>query len=271
MMTSIFTASLLVGAIAGLLAGLFGIGGGIVIVPVFAWLFEQVGFPADKIMLFAIATSLATIIPTSIASSLAHHRRQNLLMPWVRKLLPGVVAGSFIMTLIAARLSATLLRNLFILYLLYVATTLFLQKKPVLWLKKSWPGMDFIAALIIGGLSTLLGIGGGTLNVPYLLGRNLKMKNAVAVSSACGLPIAVTGSLGYILVGWNQPDLPDFSSGYIYWPAFLGVVLTSVFTASVGAKIASHLPAQHLKRYFSILLYLIAAKMLWESLIYSRF
>ncbi len=262
-MTSIFLASLLVGAVAGLLAGLFGIGGGIIIVPVFAWLFENAGFPPEKTMLFAIATSLATIIPTAIASSLAHHRRQNLIISWVKKLLPGIVAGSFIMTFIAAHLSATLLRDLFILYLLYVATTLFLQKKPVFSVGKPWPATDFIAALLIGALSTLLGIGGGTLNVPYLLGRNLEMKNAVAVSSACGLPIAVAGSLGYILVGWNQPDPPDYSSGYIYWPAFFGVALTSIFTASVGAKIASHLPAQHLKRYFAVLLYLIAAKMLW--------
>jgi uncharacterized membrane protein YfcA len=262
-MTSIFLASLLLGALAGLLAGLFGIGGGIIIVPVFAWLFEIAGFPAEKTMLLAIATSLATIIPTSIASSLAHHRRQNLIISWVKKLLPGIVAGSFMMTVVAPHLSAALLRNLFILYLLYVATTLFLQKKPVFWVENPWPGMDFMAAMIIGGLSTLLGIGGGTLNVPYLLGRNLEMKNAVAVSSACGLPIAITGSLGYILAGWNQPDLPSYSSGYIYWPAFLGVTLTSIFTASVGAKIASHLPAQHLKRYFALLLYLIAAKMLW--------
>ena len=262
-MTSIFLASLLLGAITGLLAGLFGIGGGILIVPVFAWLFENHGFPQEKVMLLAIATSLATIIPTSIASSLAHHRRQNLLISWVKKLLPGIVAGSFIMTLVAAHLSATLLRNLFILYLLYVATTLYLQKKPVIPVEKPLPGVDIIAGLIIGGLSTLLGIGGGTLTVPYLLGRNLEMKNAVAVSSACGLPIAITSSFGYILVGWNQPDLPAYSSGYIYWPAFFGVILTSVFTASVGAKIASHLPAQHLKRYFAVLLYLIAAKMLW--------
>ncbi len=262
-MTIIFLSSLLLGAITGLLAGLFGIGGGIIIVPILAWLFEDYGFPQEKVMLLAIATSLATIIPTSIASSLAHHRRQNLILKVVKKLLPGIVAGSFVMTIIAAQLSTILLRNIFILYLLYVATTLFLQKKPVVSVENPLPGIDIIAGLIIGALSTLLGIGGGTLTVPYLLGRNLEMKNAVAASSACGLPIALTGSLGYILVGWGQPDLPSYTSGYIYWPAFSGIALSSVFTASVGAKIASHLPAQHLKRYFAVLLYLIAAKMLW--------
>ncbi|WP_198243706.1 sulfite exporter TauE/SafE family protein [methane-oxidizing endosymbiont of Gigantopelta aegis] len=262
-MTDIFLASLILGAATGLLAGLFGIGGGIIIVPVLMWLFERLNLADKHIMIMAIATSLATIIPTAIASSYAHHQRQNLLWPVVRKLVPGIIIGSLLMSFVAAHLPAHLLRYFFIAYLIYVATNMLLQKKTVISVQSRWKGMDYVAGAIIGGLSTLLGIGGGTLTVPYLLGKNLVMKNAVAVSSACGLPIAMAGTIGYILTGWKLTSLPEYSLGFIYLPAFLGITASSIFTASIGARLANSLPAKHLKHYFALLLYIIAAKMLW--------
>jgi len=261
-MTEIFILSLMVGAVAGLLAGLFGIGGGVIIVPALVWIFSSHLFNPELIMISAVATSLATIIPTSIASIITHHKMGALIWPTVFRLVPGIITGSLLAAILAENISASTLRLLFILYLLYVAITLALQKRPALSIHQPRPTLDYLAGFVIGGISALIGIGGGTLTVPYLLGRHLKMKNAVAISSACGLPIALTGTISYAFLGWNKTGLPEFSLGYVYLPAFLGIITISIITAPIGARLANKLPAQQLKRYFSILLFLIAAKMM---------
>ncbi len=261
-MTEIFLMSLLLGAVAGVLAGLFGLGGGIVIVPVLAWMFDWQHFDPELGMIMAVATSLATIVPTAIASVKAHHQLGAVIWYKFLRLFPGIVFGAVFGAIVADKISAGSLRWLFIIYLLYVGSSMALQLKPVFALKKQEGWQDYIASTLIGGISSLLGIGGGTLTVPYLIGQKLAMKNAVAVSSACGLPIALTGTFSYALLGWNTAGLPDGSVGYVYAPAFLGVVSLSVLTAPYGAKLAHQLPAQKLKRYFSIMLFILAAKMI---------
>ncbi len=261
-MIEIFLMSLLLGAVAGVLAGLFGLGGGLVIVPVLVWMFDWQHFNPDLRMIMAVATSLATIVPTAMASVKAHHQLGAVIWCKFLRLFPGIVVGAVFGAMFADKISADSLRWLFIAYLCYVGSSMALQLKPVLVLKKQEAWQDYIASTLIGGISSLLGIGGGTLTVPYLVGQKLQMKNAVAVSSACGLPIALAGAFSYALLGWNVAGLPDGSVGYVYVPAFLGVVSLSVLTAPYGAKLAHHLPAQELKRYFSIMLFILAVKMM---------
>ena len=261
-MIEIFLFSLLLGAVAGVLAGLFGLGGGLVIVPILAWMFSWQQFNPELVMIMAVATSLAAIVPTAIASVRTHHCLGAVIWQRVFRLIPGIVLGAGFGALVADMISAASLRWLFILYLIYVGGSMALQLKPVFALKRQEAWLDYFAGTMIGGLSSLLGIGGGTMTVPYLLGQKLEMKNAVAVSSACGLPIALTGSLSYAFLGWNNAGLPEESVGYIYLPAFVGIVLLSVLTAPYGAKLAHRLHAQKLKRYFSIMLFIIAVKMM---------
>ena len=258
-----FLASLLLGAISGLLAGLFGIGGGLVIVPILLSLFSSLAIiPEHLIMITAIATSLATIVFTSISSILAHHRQQTILWYKVWHLTPNIVIGAALGAMLADEMNAGILRFIFIGYLLYISVQMAFQFKPSFGKIIENKALDVSASFVIGLMSSLLGIGGGTLTVPFLISCKLPMKNAVAISSACGLPIAIAASSSYIFLGLQQQDLPNGSFGYIYLPAFFGIVCCSILTAPMGAKLANKLPAAQLKRYFSILLFLMAGKML---------
>lgn len=253
--------SMLLGAMSGLIAGLLGLGGGLVLVPMLVWLFSAQQFDPDQIMIMAVATSLATIVPTAMTAIVSHHRKGAVIWRRVFRLTPGILIGAAIGALCADLVSAKVLRSLFVIYLIYVGTNMMLQTKPVLSLHRQGSWLDFVAGGVIGMVSSLLGIGGGTMNVPYLLGQRLEMKKAVAVSSACGLPIALAASGSYILLGWNQEALPEGSLGYIYLPAFIGIVLCSVLTVPLGVHLAHKLPAQRLKRYFAVVLFIMAAKM----------
>lgn len=260
---TIFLASLVLGTAAGVLAGLFGIGGGLVIVPVLALLFASHGFPGELVMIMAVATSLATIVFTSIASVMAHHRLNAVLWDKVRTMAPGIMAGTAVGTVVADHIAGDALRIFFIVYLIVVGVQMALQLTPKPGQEPPSKTLDSSVAVVIGLLSSLLGIGGGTLIVPFLVYFQTPMRNAVAISSACGLPIAVVGTIGYALLGQHAQHLPEWSLGYIYLPSFLGIVLTSIYTAPVGAKLAHRLPAAKLKRYFSLLLFVMAAKLIW--------
>jgi uncharacterized protein len=259
----IIFASLLLGMFSGILAGLFGIGGGLVIVPVLVFLFTAHGLPTDLIMVMAIATSLATIIPTATSSVLAHHRLGSVLWDKVFRLVPGVILGAILGAAVAGHINAGFLRAIFIIFLLYVGIQMAIGVQPKIGSADYSRQIDFRVAGAIGLLSSLLGIGGGTLTVPYLVHCQYPMRNAVAIASACGLPIAVAGTLSYMVLGMNAPNLPEWSFGYVYLPSFLGVGLGSIFTAPFGAKLAHKLPAQQLKRYFSLLIFVLAVKLMW--------
>jgi uncharacterized membrane protein YfcA len=255
---------LLFGAFAGLLAGLFGIGGGLVLVPFLIWLFTQQGITENIVMIMAVATSLATIIITSISSVLAHHRLGALIWVAVFKLAPGIFTGAVLGAIIADYLPATKFKTIFAFFLLFVSLQMAFQFRPEAGggLKLNY-GFAVIAGSVIGVLSVILGIGGGTLTVPLLVKCRFPMRNAVAISSACGLPIAIAGTLSYAWLGWNQVGLPYGCVGYIYLPAFFAIVATSTIMAPFGAKLANKLPTQQLKRYFSILLFVVAIKLLY--------
>jgi uncharacterized membrane protein YfcA len=264
-MLEIVGISLLLGTVSGFLAGLLGIGGGLIIVPVLVTLFSMQSIIAtEQQMIFAIATSLATIVFTALSSVIAHHRQGHVLWTIVVQLTPGIMIGATLGAVIADKISSDYLRIIFISYLLYVGIKMALQLKPQVGAVQVNKLLNYIAGLGIGCLSAIIGIGGGTLTVPFLISGQVPMKNAVAISSACGLPIAIAATTSYIILGWQQPQLPIGSLGYIYLPAFLGIVCASILTAPIGAKLASQLSAIKLKRYFSLMLFIMAIKMIFS-------
>lgn len=259
----VFFVSVLLGAVSGLLAGLFGIGGGLVIVPILVLVFSSQGFPADLTMLMSVATSLATIIITSIASMRTYYRLGSLLWAKVFSLSPWVMLGAVVGAVIADYIAVNILRFIFILFLLYAGVLMAFEGKSKPKELKQSEKLDYWAGSFIGLISSMLGVGGGTLIVPFLIRCQIPMCNAIAVASACSLLVAVAGTLSYMLLGWNDLHLPECSLGYVYLPAFLGITLSSIFTAPMGAKLAHKLPTEKLKRYFSLLLFVIAGKLIW--------
>lgn len=255
-------AYLLLGVIAGITGGLLGLGGGIVIVPTLLFLFIHKGLPGDVLMQMAVATSLATIVFTSISATLAHHRHGAVAWPVVRKLGPGIVAGAIFGAIIANLLHSNSLRLAFGVFEILVAIQIGFGLKPAA--HRTLPGNTGLLASggVIGTVSSLLGIGGGTLTVPFLLWCNVNIRNAVATSSACGLPIAVAGAVTMIIAGWNYPGLPQGSIGYVYWPAAILISIASVFTAPVGARLTHTLPIHILRRVFAVVLLLIGIRMI---------
>ena len=254
-------AYLLTGAVAGVLAGLLGVGGGLVIVPALAMLFARHGFAADTIMHYAVGSSLATIIPTSISSLLAHSRRGGVHWPVVRNMVPGILPGALASAWLAQQLSSTSLALVFGMFAILVAARLFLAVEPAA--HRQLPGRFAlgVAGSVIGLLSGLLGIGGGSLTVPFLLWHREDIRRAVGTSATIGLPIALAGTLGFVLSGLDAPVQPGLNSGYVYWPAVAAVALASVLTAPLGARLAHHLPRAILQRVFAVLLVIIGAKM----------
>ncbi|BBL56919.1 sulfite exporter TauE/SafE family protein [Methylomonas koyamae] len=260
-MTEIFFASLLLGLLAGLAAGLFGIGGGTIIVPALVWLFQTQDFAPEQIMLSAVATSLATALLTSAASAHTHHQLGNIAWRRVSRLAPSLLAGAAGGAVAADHISPDVLRWCFIAYLLFTGSGMLWPRQNKPMLQTSAYRLDYIAGFLIGGLSSILGIGGGTMTVPYLAGSGMGIKNAVATSSACAVPIAFSAAASYAVLGWGENDWLHGHFGYLYLPAFAGIALTSVFTAPIGAKLAHRLPADRLKRYFGFVLIFTALKM----------
>ncbi|GAB6904727.1 conserved membrane hypothetical protein [Desulfosarcina cetonica] len=261
-MTTILLMYMLVGAVAGILAGLLGIGGGLVIVPMLVFCFVRQGIPDAMIMHLALGTSLASIMFTAVSSFRAHHKRGAVHWDIVRKILIGIFTGTFIGSCIAAQLSTRFLKGFFVAFLYYVAVQMLTNKKPKP--SRQIPGYTgmFGVGNVIGIVSSLVGIGGGTLSVPFMLWCNIPVHHAIGTSAAIGFPIAIAGTVGYIYNGLKATDLPLYSLGYIYLPALVGIVLTSVLTAPLGVRLAHSLPVNRLKRVFAILLLMVGTRML---------
>jgi hypothetical protein len=253
---------LLTGAAAGLMAGLLGIGGGLVVVPALALLFTRHGFSADVVMHYAVGTSLATIIPTSISSLLAHHRRGSVHWPVVRSMVPGILLGAFASAWLARQVSSTGLGMLFGVFELLVAVQLLLGVKPAS--HRQLPGVVGlgVAGCVIGLLSGLLGIGGATMTVPFLLWNRADMRLAVGTAAAIGLPIAIAAAPGFVLSGLGVPAQPGNNTGFVYWPAVAAVAFASVPVAPLGAWLAHYLPLATLQRVFALLLAMTAVRMI---------
>ncbi|GHU28463.1 UPF0721 transmembrane protein [Betaproteobacteria bacterium] len=253
------------GLFTGFAAGMLGIGGGVVMVPVLTMLFTAQGlFQASEALHSALGTSMAIILFTSLASLRAHHRHGAVLWPVVFQITPGILLGTLLGALIASHIPTRPLAVFFALFVCFTATQMILNLKPKA--SRELPGrLGVICVGIgIGALSALVAIGGGAMTVPYLTWCNVKVQNAIGTSSAVGFPIAVGGALGYIYNGWGHAALPDGSLGYVFLPAWLWVVPFSMLAAPLGAKMTHRLPVITLKRIFACLLIILAARMLWK-------
>lgn len=260
---TMFISYLLLGMLAGVTGGLLGLGGGIVIVPALLFLFIHKGLPADILMQLAVATSLATIVFTSVSATWAHHRHGAVSWHIVRLLGPGIILGAVLGAVIADQLHSDSLRIAFGIFEMLVALQIGSGLKPAA--HRSLPSAAGMVASggVIGTVSSLLGIGGGTLTVPFLLWCNTHIRTAVATSSACGLPIAVAGAATMIITGWGYDGLPQGSTGYVYWPAAILISIASVLAAPLGAKLTHTLPVHILRRVFAVVLFMIGVGMIF--------
>jgi len=257
-----FLSYIALGALAGLLAGLLGVGGGIVIVPVLIFLFTAQHMPDNHIIHLALGTSLASIIFTSFASFHAHHYRGAVNWEVFRRITPGIIIGTLLGSWVAAQLSTTFLKGFFVLFLYYVALQIFLNLRPVA--SRQLPGSIgmYGVGCLIGGISSLVGIGGGVMSVPFLIWCNLDLRCAIGTSAAIGFPIALAGAIGYAASGLAIDTLPSWSMGFVYLPALIGISLASVSTAPLGVRLAHALPVRNLRYFFALLVTIMATKML---------
>ncbi len=253
---------LALGAIAGLLAGLLGVGGGLIIVPVLAAIFSATGIPDEIIMHLALGTSLASILATSVSSVYSHHRKQAVSWPRSIKLTPGILIGAWCGGLLAGHLSSDFLKPVFAIFELGVAAYMLLGTRAHTHNPSPSLASFTLSGSIIGFVSSIVGIGGGTMTVPWLMWHGSSIHRAIATSAATGLPIAIAGSLSYLYTGWNHPQLPETSAGFIYLPALAGIIASSVLFAPLGATLAHRLPVHQLKKIFAGLLVLLAVYLL---------
>lgn len=269
---TLFLVYLATGALAGLLGGLLGVGGGLIVVPVLVFVFQAQHFPATVLTQMAVATSLATIIFTSISAIRAHHERGAVRWELVRRLAPGIVLGCLVGAEIAHLLDGRVLQLIIGSFALLVGLQMLTGWQPgrrkeeeaaPSGEKLPGPAGLAVGGGVIGMASALFGIGGGSMTVPWLNHAGLRMQQAVATSSACGLAIALAGAAGFIFTGLRATDLPAHSLGYVYLPAFLGISLASLLFARLGATLAHRLPAATLKRIFALLLLLIGSQFIF--------
>ena len=253
------------GAFSGLVAGLFGVGGGIVIVPVLSLVFAAQGVDHDLFIKVAVGTSLATIVVTSLSSIYSHHRRGAVDWAIWRRIVPGILAGSLAGAFLVDLIPGRVLYVGFVVFLYLVALRMLLGQvgghRPL-------PGVVGIgvAGLVIGVVSALMGIGGGTLSVPFLTYCSVPVRRAVATAAAIGLPIAASSTLGFLYAGQDEVGLPDGSIGYVNLPAFGGIVVASALFAPLGARLAHQLPEKWLKRAFALFLVVMASRMTYRLL-----
>lgn len=271
---------LIIGALAGFAAGLFGVGGGTIIVPLLFIVFTQMDYSPDSIMHLALGTSLATIIVTSISSLMAHNKKGAVMWPVFKNLAPGLAIGCFFGAGIAGQISGLYLQLIVGVFLLWVAYKMFFGgKKPVASHPNDANGVNnadtalpskpkqLAAGGVIGIASAIFGIGGGSLTVPYLTRYGVIMQKAVGTSAACGLPIAIAGALGFMLFGMQQQvDVPN-TIGFVHIYAFLGISIMSFFNAKLGAKVAHILSPELLKKCFAVLLTVVGCYFLYKGLV----
>lgn len=257
---------LVLGCIAGLIGGLFGVGGGIIMVPILAVMFQFQGFPEDHIMHLALGTSLAAVVFTSVAATIEHQKKKAVSWCIVAWFAPGLMLGGLLGAAVADLFSSIVLQRIFGLFEIAMGVYMFMGAAITTQLRKRLASIELIGTgTLIGALSTIMGIGGGTMTVPYLNWRGRAMTEAVASSSACGFVISLFGSLGYLYVGMDAQGLPEYTLGYLYCPAFVLLGIGTLIFAPVGARLAHRLPVSNLKYLFSIILFVVGCAMLWSS------
>jgi len=257
-----FALYLLLGAFVGTLAGLLGVGGGLIIVPILVAIFSSLNFDANIIMHLALGTSLASILATSISSVYSHHKHRAVIWPTAFKLTPGILIGAWSGALFASVLNSDILKPVFAVFELLVAVYMLMEIK--LNQHQNTPSIinNGLSGSVIGFISSLVGIGGGTMSVPWLMWYGSSIHKAIATSAALGFPIALSGSLSYLYTGWGHQHLPDNSTGFIYLPALGGIIISSIFFAPIGARMAHNLEVKKLKKIFALLLITLAIYLL---------
>jgi len=266
LLLSLLVALVATGLIAGVLAGLLGVGGGIVIVPVLFHLFTLLGVDESVRMHLAVGTSLATIIPTSLRSARSHFHKGSFRPEIFRPLLPGILLGVVIGVLLSGVFSGRFLTGVFAVIALLVALNM--AFRPNLSLGDGLPGPLGTSALggVIGSISTLMGIGGGTLSVPLLNALRVPMHQAVGTGAAIGIVISIPGALGFLVNGWNADDLLPFSLGYINLLGFAIIVPATLLSTPWGVNLAHAVNADRLKQVFALFLVLTSLRMFYSLL-----
>lgn len=271
MLLSIFLICVLLGSIVGFCAGLLGIGGGLIIVPALVYLLPQLGIEAQLVMPMALATSLATIVVTSLSAALAHHRNNNI--PWslAKQLMIAIAFGSLLGAFIADVLSVNALKNTFAIAVFILSSYMFISIGKARKIKAvdNTEGEKLPASIVIkligfftGILASLMGIAGGAILVPVLGYFKVSLRQAIGVATVSGMVVAIFGVIGYVIAGFGEENLPKYSLGYVYLPALLGIIITSSFFAPIGVKTASKVPVSTIKKAFAIFLMLVAVKMI---------
>ena len=254
-------AYLTLGLAAGFVAGLLGVGGGLIIVPALIWLFDAQGVSPAIQPHLALGTSLASILFTSLSSVRAHHKRGAVDWPTLRQIAPGIVCGTLAGAWLASLIPARPLKIFFVAFLFYAAAQMALNFRPKASRELPGPAGMFGAGGVIGLVSSWVGIGGGTLSVPFQAWCNVPLHRAIGTSAAIGFPIAAAGAVGYLIGGWQRTELPPASLGFVSLPALGGIALGSIFTAPFGARTAHALPVARLKKIFALLLLILAVRM----------
>lgn len=263
---SLFVVLLGFGAIAGFLAGLLGVGGGLVIVPVIVGVLSAAHLGEGHVQHLAVGTSLAVMVFTSISSVRAHHAKGAVNWHIVRSMAPAMVLGTLLGSVIAGWIPGRELRWFFVVYAYAIGAQMFFGAKPAASRELPSVAGQWGAGGVIGMVSSWVGIGGGSMSVPFMSWCNVPVHVAIGTSAALGWPIAVAGAVGYVISGWNQPDLPWGSAGFIYLPALLALMLMTVLFAPLGARAAHTLPVAKLKKAFALLMVVMATQMLWTLL-----
>jgi uncharacterized membrane protein YfcA len=251
-----------IGAAVGFFAGLLGIGGGAIMVPLLVMVFEAQGLPKAQLMHLAVASGMASILFTSLSSMRAHAARGSVRWDLALALTPGILIGGLLGSSLTAWISTQMFATLFTVVVFFAATNILIDRKPKP--SRQLPGAlgAALAGLVISFVSSLAALGGAFLTIPFALYCNVPMLQAIGTSAIVGFPIALAGSIGFIVAGWGKSGLPPHSIGYVYLPAVLGMTLASVLTAPLGAAAAHRLPTKRLKQVFALLLYGLATKML---------
>jgi len=251
-----------IGAAVGFFAGMLGIGGGAIMVPLLVILFDAQGLPKSHILHLAVGTGMATILFTSVASVRAHASRGAIRWDIARNITPGILVGGLVGSWIASFIPPLVFAALFTAVIYIAATNLLIDRKP----KPSREAPGFagmsVFGFVVSAASAFAAIGGAFLTVPFMLWCNVPMLQAIGTAAVIGFPIALSGTVGFIATGLRETGLPPYTVGFVYLPALAGIVVTSMLMAPVGAAAAHRLPTVWLKRIFAVLFYVMATKML---------
>jgi len=255
-------AYLALGAFVGFFAGLLGIGGGAAMVPVLAFIFAAKHFASIHVVHLALGTAMATMLFTSISSVRAHHQHGAVNWSIVRRMAAGIIVGTFGGALLASVLEVRLLTIVFTILIYYLSAQMLFGRKPQPGKMPQSVAGTSLAAASIGVISSLTATGGAALVVAYLVRRGTRIHETIGTAAAIGWPLAAAGTTGYVLTGFGQRELPEYSVGYVYLPALAGIVVASMLLAPLGARLAHRTPGALLKKIFAVVLFVLATKML---------